>query len=235
MAETTHPEPSAKAADVATVGASPAAKAKVTRVQATTSGVPTKPASRSRVAIEKSAASAPAATTRAPAPTTNVAAAAAVARPANVEIHQGGADTVVGDTVQIVQGGASVVTAGSLSIRQGGIAQAQADDITVNLGGVGLARADRVSVEMGGIGLALAREAHLTQGGARTVLARTLHVDQGLIGTAIAGKVTFERPSGVFMLLAGRTEGPVRPVLDWRGALAFGAVFGVLVGLIRRR
>ena len=118
---------------------------------------------------------------------------------------------------------------------QGGIANAQADDITVSMGGVALARADRVSVEMGGLGLAFAREAHVTQGVARSVIAQDVRVDQGLVGTAIAGKVTFERPSGVFLLIAGKTDGPVKALMDWRGALAFGAVFGVVAGLIRRR
>jgi hypothetical protein len=88
---------------------------------------------------------------------------------------------------------------------------------------------------MGGLGIAFAREAQLTQGGARTVIAQDVRVDQGLIGTAFAGKVTFERPSGVFLLLAGRTEGPVKALLDWRGALAFGAAMGAIVGLLRRR
>jgi hypothetical protein len=85
------------------------------------------------------------------------------------------------------------------------------------------------------VGVALAREAHVTQGMARTVVAQDVRVDQGLIGTAFAGKVTFEKPSGVFLLLAGKTEGPVKAVMDWRGALAFGAAFGLLVGVLRRR
>jgi hypothetical protein len=88
---------------------------------------------------------------------------------------------------------------------------------------------------MGGLGIAFAREAHLTQGAARSVIAQDVRVDQGLVGTALAGRVTFERPSGVFLLVAGRVEGPVKAVFDWRGALAFGAAFGLLVGLVRRR
>jgi len=156
-------------------------------------------------------------------------------RPATVEIYQGGADSVEGDTVTITQGGATTVTAGSVQIRQGGIAYAQADDIKVSMGGVALARADRVSVEMGGMGISFAREAHLTQGAARSVIAQDVHVDQSLVGTALAGRVTFERPSGIFLLIAGRVEGPVQALLDWRGAIAFGAMFGLVAGLIRRR
>jgi hypothetical protein len=192
---------------------------KVTQAKATTSGVP-KPVAKPR------------ATTPAPAvPGPN----GASARPANVSINQGGADHVEGDQVSITQGGATNVTAGTIEIRQGGIARAQADDIRVTMGGVALARADRISVEMGGLGIAIAREAHLTQGAARSVLAKDIRIDQGLVGTAIAGKVVFERPSPVFLLVAGRTEGPVKAMFDWKGALAFGALFGAIVGILRRR
>ncbi len=72
-----------------------------------------------------------------------------------------------------------------------------------------------------------AGEARLTQGYARSILAREASVDQGLVGTLITGRVTFERPTGVFLLVAGRVDGPVKAVLDWRGALAFGAAFGL--------
>jgi hypothetical protein len=37
------------------------------------------------------------------------------------------------------------------------------------------------------------------------------------------------------MLIAGRVEGNVRTLLDWRGAIAFGAAFGLVAGLVRRR
>jgi hypothetical protein len=214
--------------DPAASSTEPAPVMKVTRARATTSDVPRRPSSaKAETAGTDKARSAPdlAPMTKLDAP----------ARPANVEIFQGGADSVAGDSVSITQGGASVVNARSVEIHQGGIANAQADDIRVRLGGVALARAERLSVEMGGVGVALAREAHLTQGMARTVIAQDVRVDQGLIGTAFAGKVIFEKQAGVFLLLAGKTEGPVKALMDWRGALAFGAAFGLLVGLLRRR
>jgi len=233
MAETTHTD----AAEVDATKAHPTSPEltpvmKVTRARATTSGVPRKAAAPRVKAVTVSPASngAGGAAADAAAPDGSVS-----GRPSNVSIYQGGADSVTGDSVTITQGGASIVNATSVDVRQGGIANAQAEDIHVSMGGVALARADRVSVEMGGLGIAFAREAHLTQGGARTVVAQDVRVDQGLIGTAFAGRVTFERPSGVFLLLAGKTEGPVKALLDWRGALAFGAAMGVIVGLLRRR
>ena len=156
-------------------------------------------------------------------------------RPANVTITQGGADRVDADSVSITQGGVTTVTARSIDVRQGGIANAQAEDIAVSMGGVALARADRVSVEMGGVGLALAGDVRVTQSYARSILARESHIDQGLVGALITGRATLQRPSGVFLLVAGRVEGPVKAVLDWRGALAFGAAFGLVLGLLRRR
>ena len=192
---------------------------KVTRAKATTSDVPRRAARAGSEKADPGVVTSPDLSTR----------------PPNVEIFQGGADAVAGDSVSITQGGASVVNARNVEVHQGGIANAQADDISVRLGGIALARADRLSVEMGGVGLALAREAQVTQGMARTVIAQDVRVDQGLIGTAFAGRVTFEQPAGVFLLLAGRTEGPVKALMDWRGALAFGAAFGLLVGLLRRR
>jgi hypothetical protein len=51
----------------------------------------------------------------------------------------------------------------------------------------------------------------------------------------IANEIHVERTTGVFFLLARRVEGNVRTLLDWRGALAFGAAFGTVVSLFRRR
>ena len=215
----------------------PASHAKVTRARATTSDVPRRIAPSKADKADKAARATKAAANdkAVPGPEPRAPTTLEAAHSGSVEIVQGGADSVAGDSVSITQGGASVVKARSVEIHQGGIANARADDISVRLGGVALARADRLSVEMGGVGVALAREAHVTQGMARTVIAQDVRVDQGLIGTAFAGKVTFQKQSGVFLLLAGRTEGPVKALMDWRGALAFGAAFGLLVGLLRRR
>jgi hypothetical protein len=145
------------------------------------------------------------------------------------------AANVDADAVSVSQGGITNVNAHTVEVRQGGIAYAQADDITVTMGGVALARADRLNVELGGMGISFARETHLSQGAARSVVAQDVRIDQGLVGTMVAGRATFDRPSGVFLLIAGRVEGPVKALLDWRSALAFGAAFGLLWGIVRRR
>ena len=50
----------------------------------------------------------------------------------------------------------------------------------------------------------------------------------------IANEIHAERTTGVMLLIARRVDGDVRTLLDWRGALAVGAAFGVVVSLFRR-
>jgi hypothetical protein len=37
------------------------------------------------------------------------------------------------------------------------------------------------------------------------------------------------------VVLAGKLDGDVKVLLDWRAALAFGAVAGILAAILRRR
>jgi hypothetical protein len=51
----------------------------------------------------------------------------------------------------------------------------------------------------------------------------------------VANEFHAERTTGVLFLLARNVHGDVRTLLDWRGALALGAAFGVVSSLVRRR
>ena len=145
------------------------------------------------------------------------------------------ARTLSADALTIRQGGVQTANAKTIDVSQGGIGRAYASDIAVSQGGVGFARGDRVSVEMGGIGAAFAGEVHVTQGAAGNVLARDVRIEQAGVRMIVANNVHAERTTGVLFLIARRVDGDVRAVLDWRGALAFGAAFGAVVGLFRRR
>ena len=142
---------------------------------------------------------------------------------------------VSGDTITIHQAGADVVNATNIDLRQGGIGRARATDIAVTQGGVGAARADRVSVELGGIGAALTGELTITQGGAGSVVAREARIEQSVVRLMVANNVHIERTTGVLFLIARKVDGNVKALLDWRGALAFGAAFGIVTSLFRRR
>ena len=156
-------------------------------------------------------------------------------RAERVEIQQGGADHVEADRVSVTQGGITSVDAREVDVRLGGIAYAQADDITVTAGGVALARADHLTVELGRLGAAFAREATSPRPTPDRSSPRTSASTRAWSARCSTGRATFDRPSGVLMLIAGRVDGPVKALLDWRAALAFGAAFGLVVGLVRRR
>ena len=145
-----------------------------------------------------------------------------------------GAQNVTAGSLSIRQGGVNIANADRIEVRQGGITRAEGQDISVVQGGVAIARADRVSVGMGAVGLALGREVDVSRGFARSIVAQDVRIEQGGARTVIASKAIFDRNSGALVVIAAKTEGNVRTLLDWRGALAFGAAFGVVVGLVRR-
>jgi hypothetical protein len=67
------------------------------------------------------------------------------------------------------------------------------------------------------------------------VVAREVELEQAFVQTVVAGNVEIEEQTMVLVLIAGRVQGSVRTLLDWRGALAFGAAFGLIFGLLRGR
>jgi len=148
-------------------------------------------------------------------------------------VGRGAHDVTVG-SLSIRQGGVNIANADTIDVRQGGITRAEGRDISVVQGGVAVARAERVSVGMGAIGLALGRRVEVSRGFARSVVAQDVRIAQGGARTVIAGRASFDRSSGALVVLAAKAEGNVRTLLDWRGALALGAAFGVVVGLVRR-
>jgi hypothetical protein len=151
-----------------------------------------------------------------------------------VEISQGSAERVEASSVSVRQGGVGTAVATSVDVRQGGIGQASATDIALSQGAIGFAQGDRVSLEMGAIGAAIGEEVRVTQAMANIVAARgDMTVDQSLVSTLIGYRVTLRQPSAVLLLIAGRVDGSVRPLLDWRGGLAAGIAAGLVLGLFR--
>jgi hypothetical protein len=117
----------------------------------------------------------------------------------------------------------------------GGIGAADAEDVFVQWGGVGAARAEQLDVELGGVGAALAGEAHLSLAVAGSIAARDAYVEQSFVRTLIAQRVTVSRPTGVLVMIAQHVSGDVRPVVDWKGALAAGAAIGLGLAVSRFR
>jgi hypothetical protein len=75
----------------------------------------------------------------------------------------------------------------------------------------------------------------MTQSAAGSIIARDVRIEQSAVRMLVANNVQSTRMTGVFFLVARKVEGDVRTLLDWRGAIAFGAAFGVIVSLFRGR
>ncbi len=152
-----------------------------------------------------------------------------------IEITQGGMYSAEAGTISITQGGISTATAEAIDIHQGGIGRARATDIAISSGGIGLAQGDTVSLDRGLIGAAIGNENRVVQSMANIVASSESTVDQSVVGAVVGGKVTVRQPSAIGVLIAARVEGTVRPIVDWRGALAAGVAIGVISRILRRR
>jgi hypothetical protein len=122
----------------------------------------------------------------------------------------------------------------SVELRLSAVGMIDAADVTFAQGALGAARADNVSVDQGAIGAALAQNVDVSRGYARSILARQVQLDRAAARVIVAADVKAER-SAVMLLVARKVSGDVKVLLDWRGAVAFGAVAGVVMGLLRRR
>jgi hypothetical protein len=139
------------------------------------------------------------------------------------------------DVLNLTGGGINNARANQIDVRQGGIGRVQATDVAVSMGGIGIARGDRVSAEMSGVGIALAGDARVSQSFVRSLFARDVRLDQSAVWSVFGGHVTFERRSIAGVVIARRVEGDVKPLLDWRGALAFAGIVSVVLAMVRRR
>jgi hypothetical protein len=131
--------------------------------------------------------------------------------------------------------GEVVTGPGQLTIEQGGVGAVTAREVSVTQGGIGAARAQSVSVELGGIGAAMTNQLTVRQGLVGAVIARDASFEQAGVRSLIANHVAFGPNSGAAVVIAARVEGDVRPLFDWRAALAFGLAAGAVGTLLRGR
>jgi hypothetical protein len=117
--------------------------------------------------------------------------------------------------------GAVVAPGQDINLSQGGVQSIQAASVTLSQGGAAQVRADEMSVEQGGVGIA--RVGNLTLGKGASAFA------------VVADQATVEEGSDTFLVIARSFNGEVRPTVDWRSAMAFGAGLGLVLSILRRR
>jgi hypothetical protein len=130
-------------------------------------------------------------------------------------------------------GSLDVVAVDVLEFERGAIGGVRATDVTARLAVVGGIAANHASVEMGVVSGIVAREATVQQGLVRGVLAQNARVEQALVRVVVANTVRTGPTTGILVAVARRIDGEAKILVDWRGALAFGAALGAFLALIR--
>ena len=112
---------------------------------------------------------------------------------------------VRGENVNLGQGGVQSIKASSVTLSQGGAGRVRADEMTVQQGGVGMARAGNLTLQSGSSAFAV-----------------------------VADEATVEEGANTFLVVSRSFSGDVRPTIDWRTGLAFGAGLGLVLSILRR-
>lgn len=145
--------------------------------------------------------------------------------------HQAG-EIAVRTAPVIVEDG-ELLDADQVAPRLSAVGRVNGGSVTVAQGAVGAARAEHLSIDRGVVGAAMAGNVEVSRGYARSILARQVQLDRGAARVIIAADVRAER-SAVMFLIARRVSGDMRVLFDWRGAVAFGAVAGVVFAVLSR-
>ncbi len=130
-------------------------------------------------------------------------------------------------------GSLDVAAVDVLNFQKGAIGGVRATDVTARLAVVGGIAASHASVEMGVVNGMVAREATVRQGVVRGLLAQDVHVEQAFVRALVANTVQAGPSTGILVAVARRIDGEAKILVDWRGALAFGAGLGAFLALIR--
>jgi hypothetical protein len=126
------------------------------------------------------------------------------------------------------------IQADHVEVWMGAVGRVDSERLEVDRGAIGAARAGTVDIRQGALGGALADRVSIRQSFARSLIAREAVVEQSVVRTLVAAEVRLQNATGVGILIARKVVGDVRVLLDWRGALAFGAAFGLVAGLVGR-
>ena len=139
-----------------------------------------------------------------------------------------------GGTAPRVIGDGASFDAEQVHMHQGAVGRVEATQVAVAQGAIGAARAENVTVERGAVGAALGEQVDMRSSYARSILARQVQLDRSAARVVIAADVRTNQ-SAVMVLIARKVGGDVKVLLDWRGALAFGAAAGLVFALLGRR
>jgi hypothetical protein len=118
----------------------------------------------------------------------------------HIELQQVGALSIDGDRVEVTQGAAGILKGNDINLNQSISAVSAGDNISVNFSFSPL-----------------------------TISREQITANRSAVGLMAAREITSENTSA-FLVLSNKIEGNITTLLDWRSALALGAVMGGILG-----
>lgn len=154
-----------------------------------------------------------------------------------------------GDNVTVQNGAVRTINATNATVRQGGLQSAHTETLTVRQGGIVNARTTSLEMIQGAIGFAKTDDAKLTASNVGGMLAAgnvmldqtmtrvlvsggEVKMDQSAAAILIANNVNTGGGSGTVFLFARKVDGNVTTLFGPRESLVFGAVAGLVAGVL---
>jgi len=141
-----------------------------------------------------------------------------------VNIKQSTIRAVEGGHIELQQVGALSIDGERIEVTQGASGILKGDDISLNQSISAVTAADNVSINFSFSPLTISRE--------------QTTANRSAVGLMAAKEIKSENTSA-FLVISNKIEGNITTLLDWRSALALGAVFGGIWGffslLIKRK
>jgi hypothetical protein len=134
-----------------------------------------------------------------------------------VNIRQSTVRSVEGGHIELQQVGALSIDGDRIDVTQGAAGILRGHDVNINQSISAVTAADNVSINFSLAQMSISRE--------------QTEVSRSAIGLMAAKEIKADN-SSAFLILSGRVDGNVTTLLDWKSALALGAVFGGVLGFV---
>jgi len=150
-----------------------------------------------------------------------------------LEITKGEANVIEAEFVNVKQSTVQSVEGGHVELQQVGALTIYGEKVDVTQGATFLLRGEKLTLNQSISVITAAEDASLNFSFSPVSLAKErLEVNRSAVGVMVSKELKTEGTSSIIMI-AKNIEGNVTTLLDWRSALALGAVFGGIFGLFK--
>ncbi|MBI5195078.1 MAG: hypothetical protein HZA10_02010 [Nitrospirae bacterium] len=149
-----------------------------------------------------------------------------------LEVKSGDAQMVEGEFINVNQCSVKSVEGGHVELQQVGAFTIDGEKIDVTQGAAFILRGNELNINQSVSGMTIAENASLNFSLTPLAVAKEkISIDKSAVGVMISKEIKAGSASSLIMV-ANTVKGNVNTLLDWRSALAFGAVVGGVLGLV---